>query len=593
MIADVVFDLPLRRPLSYVVPDGLSVRPGQRVRAPLAGRARVGIVVELRDGATAGLKPLEAPVDPVPALSPLLLDVGRWAARESLSSPGGTLAALLPPVPASDTRESLAPPPEPTRSEHTVPELWVDANRESRLLERLGHEGGASLVISPDIEGAARWARRLDATRLDSGASAASRRAAWFGAARGRVPVVVGTRSALLAPLPPPATLVLIDEHDPAHKPPGAPRMHSREILVERARREGSRLFLLSATPSVESWWRADSRHFRRHDPSRAPWPRVITADTRGILRNHPLTLPLTRAIEEMSRRGRPTALIVTRETTALGCEECGAALRCPDCGVALALSRTRQSLGCHLCSRSDPLPSVCPGCGGHRLTPFGWGVERVVASVRRRFPLLAVARAAGGRIDPAAQVVVGTSALLRGRAGASLGCVGFVALDGLLRVPDFRAAERAFAALWAAAEAVGADGRLVVQTLHPEHYAIRAVAEQSRPAFYADELKFRAELGYPPFRRLCLVSIRGRVAQDGHDLVAECRRALAGIPEVTVYPAAARGAPGARRPVWRFAIKGPQDLPGLLAEPLAALLERGRRPSGVVEVEMDPLSLA
>jgi primosomal protein N' (replication factor Y) len=404
---------------------------------------------------------------------------------------------------------------------------------------------------------------------------------------------VVGTRSALLAPLPPPATLVLVDEHDAAHKPPGAPRMHSRDILVERAGLEGSRLLLLSATPSVESWWHADSRRFRLDDAGPGPWPQVIAADTRGVLRHHPLTLPLTRAIEEMARRGRPTALIVTREAAGLGCEECGAALRCPDCGVALALSRVRQSLSCRLCSRCDPLPSVCPRCGGRRLSPFGWGVERVEASVRRRFPRLSVGRAGGARPNAGAEVVVGTAALLRGRAPGSLGCVGFIALDGLLRIPDFRAGERAFAALWAAAEAVGPDGRVIAQTLHPEHHAVRAVTDQSRPAFYAPELRFRAELGYPPFRRLCLVSVLGRDAEDGRRLASQCQGRLAGIPGLTVYQAAPRGTPGARRPLWRFAVKGPAELPALLAGPLSPLLGGRRRGSGMVEVEMDPLSLA
>jgi hypothetical protein len=118
---------------------------------------------------------------------------------------------------------------------------------------------------------------------------------------------VVGTRSALLTPLPPPATLALIDEHDPAHKPPGAPRLHSRDLLRRRAELDGSRLLLLSATPSAESWWHARQGRIVRPDAPPAPWPQVITADTRGVLRNHPLTLPLTRAIEDMSRQGQPS----------------------------------------------------------------------------------------------------------------------------------------------------------------------------------------------------------------------------------------------------------------------------------------------
>ena len=138
--------------------------------------------------------------------------------------------------------------------------------RHAELVSAL-RETGAALVIAPDRDGAARWAERLEAARLDSGESPSARRAAWLAAARGRARIVVGTRSALLVPLPPPATLVLLDEHDPAHKPPGAPRIHSRELLVRRAAIEGSRLLLLSATPSAESWWRADDHQYPKARP--------------------------------------------------------------------------------------------------------------------------------------------------------------------------------------------------------------------------------------------------------------------------------------------------------------------------------------
>jgi len=380
---------------------------------------------------------------------------------------------------------------------------------------------------------------------------------------------------------------VLVDEHDPAHKPPGAPRLHSRELAMRRAALEGSRLILLSATPSVESWWRSENRQIARIDPPPDPWPEVITADTRGILRHHPLTLPLTRAIERTTRHGRRVALIVTRAAATLACDECGAVLRCPQCGVALGWAGSRRALTCRLCARTEAAPRVCPECAGHKLSPFGWDAERVEASVRRRFPRLTVSRQ-----DPAAQILIGTATALRGIRAASLGCVGFVALDGLLRVPDFRSAERSFDLLWAAAEAVGAGGQLIVQTLHPEHDAIQSVREQDLGRFYKNEMKFRAELGYPPFRRLCLVSVHGGDASRSRALIAECADAVRGGDGLTVYPPAPRGMAGARAPRWRFVIKGQENLPRLIAPALMPYLERRRRSGAVVEVEMDPQSL-
>jgi primosomal protein N' (replication factor Y) len=593
LVADLLFDLPLRHPLSYAVPEGLALAPGQRVTAPVQGRARVGLVLALRDADASGLAAVATALEPAPVLSPVMLELGRWAAAESLSAPGSTLAALLPPAPRRATVESVAPPPMPAPGAAPLPpELWADLGRDARLAELAARADGAVLVIAPDIDSAARWAERLDGARLDSGAPDPARRAAWFGAGRGRPRVVVGTRSALLVPLPPPATLALLDEADTAHKPPGAPRLHSRELLVERARREGSRLVLLAGAPAAETWHhtRTGDFHLAEAPAPEQDWPEIVAADTRGILRNHPLTLPLTRAIEEAGRRGGRVALVVSRGSAALGCDECGEVLRCPDCGVALGVGRAGEPLGCRICGRREAAPSACPRCGGHRLSPFGWSPERVEASVRKRFPTLTVARA--GSRETGAHVVIGGAGVLRGLEPGGLSAVGFVALDGLLRVPDFRAGERAFQSLWAAAEVVGGTGRVIVQTLHPEHYAIQAVRQHARRLFYEPELQFRAELGYPPYRRLCLLDVRGKTEEGARALIAECTAALHGIAGIRTYPATPRGTPAARRPWWRILVKGPADLPRLLEEPLRPLLERRRRSPGVVEIEIDPISL-
>jgi primosomal protein N' (replication factor Y) len=171
------------------------------------------------------------------------------------------------------------------------------------------------------------------------------------------------------------------------------------------------------------------------------------------------------------------------------------------------------------------------------------------------------------------------------------VGCVGFVALDGMLRVPDFRAGERTWQLLWAAAESVTPGGRLVIQTQHPEHYAVRAVQAQDRASFYENELRFRAELGYPPYRRLAEVSVRGREEGPAQALAAKCAAALRGIAGLTVYPPVPVSPARGRNSRWRFVIKGPVELPRLLAPPLEPFLGRRRRSAGMVEVEMDPQS--
>ncbi len=285
-IAEVAFDAPVAHFFSYRVPDGWALAPGQRAIAPLRGASRVGMVVALHDGADPRLKPLDRLVDREPVLSRAHLDLVHWIAAQSLSSVGSTCAALLPPpLAASGSRPNRAPGRRPATALER-PALLVGAGREKRLLERIEAMPGSALVIAPDLETTARWAQRLAkidrVVRLDSGVTDEERAAAWNLLRDGSVRLAAGTRSALLAPLPPPATLVLIDEHEAAHKPPGPPRMHSRDVALERAAREPVALLLTAATPSVEAWWRAKSGLLDMPPTQPGPWPAVNIADTRA-----------------------------------------------------------------------------------------------------------------------------------------------------------------------------------------------------------------------------------------------------------------------------------------------------------------------
>src|SRR5581483_11911673 len=177
------------------------------------------------------------------------------------------------------------------------------------------------------------------AGRLDSGAPEGARAQAWLGLRDGSLRLAAGTRSALLAPLPPGGLLALIDEHEAAHRPPGPPRIHARDVVLQRAACEGIRALLTSATPSVETWWRTAVDRARLDAPPRGPWPAVSIADARGIARREALTPPLARAIRETLAAGRRVFLVVSRLHAALGCDECGAILKCPACAIALAYS--------------------------------------------------------------------------------------------------------------------------------------------------------------------------------------------------------------------------------------------------------------
>jgi len=598
-VADVAFDVPIAHPFSYRVPDHLAIAAGQRVVASLKGGERVGIVVSVRDDDVAALKPILRAAEPQAVLSPERLQLARWIAEESLSSVGSTCAALLPPPDAEPLPTTVVPLAARTASE--PPELLVGAGRESRLLERVA-ASGAALVIVPDVEAAARWAQRLakigPVCRLDSGMPDAERVAAWRRFATGAARLAVGTRSALLAPLRPPALVALVDEHEAAHKPPGPPRMHSRDIVLARAATEHAPALLTAATPSVEMWWRArDTATATMAAAPAGPWPTVTLADTKGILRREPLTPPLARALRETLAAGRRAFLMVSRLASSLACDECGEVMRCPECRIAIVYSRAAATLTCRVCAATMPLMDTCPSCGGRRLSPFGWGAERVEHAVRRRFPHARVARydpdaARGKRGETqraaavAAEVIVGTRGALRMFGRASLGLAGFVSPDQLLRLPDFRAGERMFGLMWAAAERVGGDGMMVIQSQNPDHYAFDAVVRQDLDAFYEPELRFRAELGYPPFRRLAVVTITAPAPAESARLADEVYTAARASARLTVYPPVADKRPRVRRMV----IKGGPDLPAAIDESLAAFRVPRPRSRGNMDVEVDPV---
>jgi primosomal protein N' (replication factor Y) len=268
--------------------------------------------------------------------------------------------------------------------------------------------------------------------------------------------------------------------------------------------------------------------------------------------------------------------------------------MRCEACGVALAYARAAAQLTCRLCGRETPPPETCPECRGRRLSPFGWGAERVEHAIRRRFPKARVARyepesrtarAKAQRAAAAeADVVIGTRGALRLFGPGALALTGFVAPDQLLRAPDFRAGERMLAFVWAAAERTRAGGQLVIQSQNPAHHAFAAVAAQDLERFYAPELKFRAELGYPPFRRLAIVT----VPVTGGEAAAADRiaRALGESPRLTVYPPAA----ARNKRTARIVVKGGDDLHEALSATIAAVARGTAAGRGIMDVEVDPV---
>jgi len=399
--------------------------------------------------------------------------------------------------------------------------------------------GRPGLVLVPEIALALPLVDRLRADLdarvavLHSGLGDGERADEWRRIRRADVDVVVGTRLAVLAPLPDVGIVIVDEEHDPAYKSDRTPRLQARDTAVELARLAAAPVVLGSATPSVETEGRARDgsvvRHRLRERLSGAP-PTIEVVDLRAELAAGNLGMlsrPLVAALGELDAgegdgAGDQAILVINRRGTAsvVLCRDCGYVATCPDCTRPLVFHQAGGTLRCHHCGRAWPMPSRCPQCESARIRYLGGGTERVEREVRDRFPGLRVGRldrdvverkGAAERVidafsDRRLDVLVGTSLVTKGLDIPSVTLVGVVSADVALNLPDERAAERTYQLL---AQAVGRAGRgeragrAVIQTYQPEHPAIVAVAEARAEAFYDAELELRRRFGSPPFGRL------------------------------------------------------------------------------------------
>ena len=398
--------------------------------------------------------------------------------------------------------------------------------------------GRPALVLVPEIALAMPLVDRLRADLdaeiaiLHSGLGEGERADEWRRIRAGEVDVVVGTRTALTAPLADVGLIVVDEEHDAAYKSDRTPRFQARDAALALARIAGAAVVLGSATPSVESVGRVREGRYRHavlpERPSGAP-PQVgvvdlraeLAAGNRGLL-SGALSAALTslppgeRAILVINRRG--TASVVV-------CRDCGHVQRCPECERTLVYHQAGVTLRCHHCGTASPLASRCPACRSPRIRYLGGGTQRVEEEVRATFPHLRVGRLdrdvaerkgavervldafAEGRLD----VLVGTSLVAKGLDIPEVTLVGVVSADVALNLPDERAAERTYQLL---TQAVGRAGRgempglAIIQTYQPDHPAIQAVATGNATAFYDAELEVRQRFGSPPFGRLVKLTV-------------------------------------------------------------------------------------
>jgi primosomal protein N' (replication factor Y) len=489
-------------------------------------------------------------------------------------------------------------------------------------------KGRSAILMVPEIGLTPLFEHRARAVLGDrvvvmhSGMAKGQRIEAWWRARRGKVPVVIGPRSAVFAPLPEVGLIVLDEEQDGAYKQDENPRYHGRQVALRRAELEGAVAVLGSATPAVETYHGARSGNYEYLElPERVasrPLPEVRVVDMRETFQSSGRTLlsaELEEAIGERLERGEQSLILLNRRgfAASLLCRVCGERVPCPDCAVSLTVHRQRQALVCHYCDHRQPIPAACPHCGAEQLHEMGHGTQQLQQSLEALFPAARCQRfdadetrrrGAHGRILSAfsrgeLDILVGTQMLAKGHDFPGVTLVGIVGADDALGLPDFRAAERTFQLLTQMAGRAGRGdlaGTVVLQAYKPDHYAIRAAMAQDYDSFYSEEIEFRRRLGYPPYTALIACVCRGKslpaLKEEADWLAAAVRKA--GGRDVRVFgpasPVLAR-LRGFHR--MQVLIKGESGnrVRDVLSEALGQCAADGRMPRDL-RIDVDPLNL-
>ena len=607
-IAEVAFPVPLPKGYHYRVPDGMTVAVGSRVRAPFGPRMATGVVLSVFDGEPERpLKALAGTIDSKPALSPEGVACARFMARRFGAPIGECLKALVPAFVKSldETVEVFAAPQRPaeTKTFELTPGQANALGRLETLLEERKHAtalvfgvpasgktevylrlirkaiagGGQALFLLPEISLTRPFFDEFAASLgvpvalWHSGLTPRERRRAWLAISRGAVKVVVGARSACLLPFKDLRLAVLDEEQDESFKQDSnAPFYHAREVAIERAKAFGALAVLGSATPSLEAWSMA-----RRGDALLLAMPDRVSAVPRPPVRCLPpgkygdtLSDELVEKIQDRLAKGEQSILLVNRRgfSTLTTCQKCRWIDRCEECGVAKILHERKEGgfeLICHHCGRKWLPPEKCGACGEAAMRTGGVDTQRVAAEVKRRVPGAKVLRMDRDTVSKEAKleervydqfrarkadVLVGTKLVAKSFHFPEVTLVGVVDADTMLHMPDFRSSERTMQLLAQVAGRAGrADkpGEVLLQTLSPEHDAIKGAALGDYAAWADAELASRGELMYPPAGGLIRAVLAGpdetKLTEASNAWADALRAALPGADVVGPAPALLR----------------------------------------------------
>jgi primosomal protein N' (replication factor Y) len=458
---------------------------------------------------------------------------------------------------------------------------------------------------------------------LHSALSDLERAREWWRVRNGEARVVVGTRSAIFAPLENLGLIIVDEEQESSYKQEETPRYHGRDVAIVRAKMENAAALLGTATPSLETYHHARSGKYELLTLASRVEQRAMASveivDLReDFAKTHetgPISASLHAGIQECLAQKTQALVLINRRgySWSVLCRSCGASVQCENCSISMTHHKQRNRLECHYCGLLKPIPKQCPKCQSKYIYFFGEGSEHLEERLRKEFPGARIARldrdtartkrqyqeTLGAFASGALDILVGTQMLAKGHDFQRVTLVGVVSADSSLSLPDFRAAERTFQLLTQVAGRAGRGelpGRVLIQTFYPEHYAIQDAVKQDYPAFYERETQFRRVMAYPPFTSLANVIVR-----DTH-----LEKAIRWSRQLSEYfsphdgkglrilgPAAAPIAKLKKEHRFQFLLKSPKrSLLGKVLSGAMTYLELKEIPETAVLVDMDPLSL-
>jgi primosomal protein N' (replication factor Y) len=414
------------------------------------------------------------------------------------------------------------------------------------LMNRILQQGGQVLLLVPEINLTPQlenyFRSRLpdvELVSLHSGLSDGERMQNWLRAQSGRARIILGTRLAVFTPLPQLALLIVDEEHDASFKQQDGLRYSARDVAIFRASQRGVPIVLGSATPSLESYYNAQSGRYQmlrltQRAAARARLPTVSCINTSNIVMQHGLSEPLLKALAERLQRGEQSLIFINRRGYApvLMCGACGWLSGCSNCAGKLVLHLKDRRLRCHHCGHQERVPHACPSCGNTDLQPVGIGTQRVENALQEHFPKACILRvdrdstrnkgtwqAMRQQIqDDKVDILVGTQMLAKGHDFPNLTLVGVLNPDSALYSSDFRASEKLFAQLVQVAGRAGrADklGEVLIQTAFPDHPLFRALREHDYDTWAKTLLAERQSAGFPPF--MYQVLLRAEAKHEAH----------------------------------------------------------------------------